>query len=100
MAKRPRRKADTETQNPSTSDSSTRYTSETAGAADQAQDMGGPATIERDDARETTRSDSMGSEPSEEDIRLRAYRRYLERGAGDGQDFDDWLAAERELKQR
>jgi hypothetical protein len=40
----------------------------------------------------------MGSEPSEEDIRMRAYRRYLERGGGDGQDFDDWLEAEKELK--
>jgi hypothetical protein len=41
----------------------------------------------------------MASEPPEEEIRMRAYRRYLERGGGDGQDFDDWLAAERELKQ-
>ena len=49
--------------------------------------------------RDTT-SRSMGSEPSEEDIRLRAYQRYLERGAGDGQDFDDWLEAERELKKQ
>jgi DUF2934 family protein len=56
--------------------------------ADQAADMGG----------RMTRSDSMGSEPSEEDIRMRAYQRYLERGAGHGQDFDDWLEAERELK--
>jgi hypothetical protein len=46
----------------------------------------------------STRSESMGSEPSEEDIRMRAYQRYLERGAGHGQDFDDWLEAERELK--
>ena len=40
----------------------------------------------------------MGSEPSEEEIRMRAYRRYLERGGSDGRDFDDWLEAERELK--
>ena len=40
----------------------------------------------------------MASEPSEEEIRMRAYRRYLERGGEDGQDFDDWLEAERELK--
>jgi hypothetical protein len=43
---------------------------------------------------------SMGSEPSEEDIRLRAYQRYLERGGGHGMDFEDWLEAERELKQQ
>ena len=41
---------------------------------------------------------SMGSEPSEEDVRLRAYHRYLERGGGHGRDYDDWLEAERELK--
>jgi hypothetical protein len=41
---------------------------------------------------------SMGSEPSEEDIRLRAYHRYLERGGRHGMDFEDWLEAERELK--
>ncbi len=35
--------------------------------------------------------------PREEDIRLRAYHRYLERGGGHGMDFDDWLEAEREL---
>jgi hypothetical protein len=44
------------------------------------------------------RSTSMGSEPSEEDIRMRAYHRFLERGASHGQDFEDWLEAERELK--
>ena len=38
--------------------------------------------------------------PNEEDIRRRAYQRYLERGGGDGQDFDDWLEAERELRQK
>jgi hypothetical protein len=46
------------------------------------------------------RSNSMGSEPSEEDIRMRAYHRYLERGAGHGRDYDDWLEAERELKRQ
>jgi hypothetical protein len=49
---------------------------------------------------EDRRSTSMSSEPSEEDIRLRAYQRYLERGGGHGMDFEDWLEAERELKTR
>jgi hypothetical protein len=40
----------------------------------------------------------MAVEPSEEDIRVRAYHLYLERGAVHGADFDDWVAAERELK--
>jgi hypothetical protein len=44
------------------------------------------------------RSSSMSSEPNEEDIRLRAYHRYVERGGGHGQDYEDWLEAERELK--
>ena len=37
-------------------------------------------------------------EPSEEAIRTRAYRRYLERGGNGGDACDDWLYAERELK--
>ena len=51
------------------------------------------------DAR-TSESTSMASEPSEHDIRMRAYHRYLERGGGHGMAFDDWLEAERELKTR
>lgn len=38
--------------------------------------------------------------PTEDDIRVRAYHRYLERGAGHGAHFDDWLEAERELKSK
>jgi len=53
---------------------------------------------ERMDSATDTRNASMGSEPSEEEIRIRAYRRYLERGGSDGMDFDDWVEAERELK--
>jgi hypothetical protein len=49
-------------------------------------------------ARDTT-SVSMASEPSEEDIRLRAYHRYLQRGGGHGMDFEDWLEAKRELRE-
>ena len=30
-------------------------------------------------------------------IAARAYELYLERGGSDGQDFDDWLTAEKEL---
>ena len=52
----------------------------------------------RDDAPLESMSVSMASEPSEEDIRNRAYQRFLERGGGHGMDFEDWLEAERELK--
>jgi Protein of unknown function (DUF2934) len=37
-------------------------------------------------------------EPTEDEIRHRAYQRYLQRGGGHGMDFEDWLEAERELK--
>ena len=43
-------------------------------------------------------SASSGAGPSDEQIRARAYQRYLERGRNHGADFEDWLAAERELK--
>ena len=46
----------------------------------------------------TAESTSMASEPSEEDIRIRAYHRYLERAGTPGSDFDDWIEAERELR--
>jgi hypothetical protein len=36
--------------------------------------------------------------PSAEEIRVRAYHRYLERGGVPGGDFDDWLEAEKDLK--
>ena len=45
-----------------------------------------------------TTSESMGSEPSEADIRMRAYQRFIDRGGAHGQDFDDWLGAENDLK--
>jgi hypothetical protein len=44
------------------------------------------------------RSLATASAPTEDEIRYRAYLRYLERGGSDGDAFDDWLYAERELK--
>ena len=38
--------------------------------------------------------------PTDDEIRARAYEMYLERGGHDGLDFDDWVRAERELRQR
>ena len=78
---------------PKTSHSSVAYRTEPTSVPDQATDRGGSGN-------DATRNDSMASEPSEEAIRMRAYRRYLERGGGDGHDFDDWLQAEEELKHR
>jgi len=36
-------------------------------------------------------------EPTQEEIALRAYHIYLERGCTPGNPFDDWVRAEREL---
>jgi hypothetical protein len=58
-------------------------------------------------ADDSTRADSMSSEPpavspsrqlADDEIRARAYQRYLERGGSDGQDFDDWIEAEQDLR--
>jgi hypothetical protein len=35
--------------------------------------------------------------PTEDEVRVRAYHRYLERGATPGNDLDDWVEAEKEL---
>lgn len=51
--------------------------------------------------------DPTGAIPNDSDapdhrdrIAMRAYELYLARGASDGRDFDDWLAAEREIGDR
>jgi hypothetical protein len=41
-----------------------------------------------------------GDSPRLEDIRIRAYEIYLERGGQSGHDLDDWIQAERELESR
>lgn len=37
--------------------------------------------------------------PTMEEIRVRAYQLYLERGCSHGEDLADWLVAERQLKE-
>ena len=39
-------------------------------------------------------------QPTYDQIAEAAYLRYLNRGGGDGRDFEDWLEAEQELKTR
>jgi Protein of unknown function (DUF2934) len=51
---------------------------------------------EIDDLPETGREDET---PSPDEIRLRAYYRYMERQGGDDDEIADWLAAESELRQ-
>ena len=74
----------------------------------------GPARSTTDDATQPNTldaaSDMSGSsaasaggvsyDPTYDEIAEAAYQRYLQRGGGDGRDFDDWLEAERELKSR
>ena len=54
--------------------------------------------------RPTEKSSTAGSEsltaaahPTREEIELRAYQIYVERGGAHGYDVDDWLQAEHEL---
>ena len=58
----------------------------------------GDGAIARAVSNPSPLSAANGAGPSDEDIRARAYQRYLERGGSHGTDFEDWLAAERELK--
>ena len=47
-------------------------------------------------------SESLTAEahPTREEIELRAYQIYIERGCADGQDVDDWVQAEHELSEK
>ena len=49
----------------------------------------------------TTTTDVARAQPEVpyDEIERRAYFRYLERGCADGSAFDDWIAAEAELRQ-
>ena len=66
-----------------------------AGAADNPADA---AIASSEPTSETGEIGAADMTPTEEEIRERAYHRYLQRGGGHGMDFDDWLEAERELK--
>ena len=48
-------------------------------------------------SEEKGKNGSANNRPSEDLIALRAYYIYLNRGAGDGHDVEDWLTAERQL---
>jgi len=58
-------------------------------------------------SKQTEKSSLAGTEsltaethPTREEIELRAYQIYVERGGADGHDVDDWLQAERELSEK
>ncbi len=47
---------------------------------------------------ERTQSDGSAGDDEQEEVRRRAYERYLARGESPGDEMDDWLAAEREFR--
>jgi hypothetical protein len=49
---------------------------------------------------QTQSAENTPAAPTFEQISEAAYHRYLQRGGQDGQDFDDWLEAERSLRSR
>lgn len=51
-----------------------------------------PVTSDAEEATSLPRA-----RPTEEEIAMRAYHIYLERGGAEGNPSDDWLQAEREL---
>jgi len=55
-------------------------------------------SVESNPIEATAAAGQPNGRPTEEEVRVRAYHRYLERGAGHGSDFDDWVEAEKELK--
>jgi hypothetical protein len=50
-------------------------------------------------ATTATSATTESRKPSHDEIAELAYRRYLDRGGQHGSDFDDWLEAERALRQ-
>jgi hypothetical protein len=69
-------------------------TPQRSGAVDAAADMANSSP------GDLTADKSAAQSPSYDEIAEAAYLRYLRRGGGDGQDFDDWVEAERELRSR
>ena len=49
---------------------------------------------------EKSQPETVPGAPMREEIELRAYQIYIERGGAHGQDVEDWLQAERELVEK
>jgi hypothetical protein len=71
-------------------------------SADASASLGpSPSRPPRTRAADTARGGSPGTvEPSHNEIAAAAYQRYLNRGGAHGQDVEDWMEAERELRVR
>jgi len=57
------------------------------------------ATIGTPTIETAVTSASPSQHPTEDEIRVRAYQRYLERGGEPGHEREDWLLAEADLTQ-
>ena len=78
----------------------TTRTTGTTSAASIAEPDGSPAVV-RDTANEKpAQIDDSTPVPTYEQIAEAAYQRYLQRGGQHGNDFDDWIDAERSLRSR
>ncbi len=51
-------------------------------------------------SRTSRKPQAIKSAPTQEQIALRAYHIYLERGGSPGHELEDWTQAERELTQK
>jgi len=58
------------------------------------------AHIDIDQAEDRARSLSVAAPPAQDEIRVLAYQKFLDRGGAHGKDIDDWVDAERELRAR
>lgn len=59
-----------------------------------------PGRASTSESKSEVQEKRVTSVPTAEEIRLRAYEMYVERGGIHGLDTDDWLQAERELSAR
>ena len=54
-------------------------------------------TMERSSPTAPKSRAASNGQPAREEIALRAYQIYLKRGAAPGNEFEDWMQAERQL---
>ena len=59
-----------------------------------------PATAANHASSTHTATPVLDASPTPGEIAEAAYHRYLQRGGQHGGDFDDWIEAERELRER
>lgn len=99
MAKKKNENAESTTVTATRPPARRRTTKKMSDAAAAPVDIASVGPTEPDTAADM-RGATAGYEPTYEEIAERAYHRYLQRSGGPGDEFDDWLEAERELRER